>query len=176
MMCVVPNRTLFLTKAKACEKTRMEENIVWSIQVEPSICVSGRQPWRNEKSTHSLSMLSLSALASSCSAEVATWPGLHVHRAGPVNGLYGGHPAIYVADCTGILHNANGPWPAMRVISLGIRTVPVLSVAKKLAATRPSSDSTCRQHVPADEEHEADWLSIGCWKTLAWMFFFLFSK
>ena len=42
-------------------------------------------------------------------------------------------------------------WPAMRVISLGIRTVPVLSVAKKLAAPRPSSDSTCRQHVPADE-------------------------
>ena len=44
-------------------------------------------------------------------------------------------------------------WPAMRVISLGIRTVPVLSVAKKLSAPRPSSDSTCRQHVhvPADE-------------------------
>ena len=30
------------------------------------------------------------------------------------------------------------PWPAMRVISLGIRTVPVLSVAKKLAAPRPT--------------------------------------
>ena len=45
----------------------------------------------------------------------------------------------------------SGSWPAMRVISLGIRTVPVLSVAKKLAAPRPSSDSTCRQHVPADE-------------------------
>ena len=30
-------------------------------------------------------------------------------------------------------------WPAMRVISLGIRTVPVLSVAKKLAAPRPTS-------------------------------------
>ena len=29
-------------------------------------------------------------------------------------------------------------WPAMRVISLGIRTVPVLSVAKKLAAPRPT--------------------------------------
>ena len=54
-------------------------------------------------------MLSLSASASSCSAAVANWPGWHVHRAGPpVNGLYGGHPAIYVADCTGILHNANG--------------------------------------------------------------------
>ena len=39
----------------------------------------------------------------------------------------------------------------MRVISLGIRTVPVLSVAKKLAAPRPSSDSTCRQHVRAGE-------------------------
>ena len=39
----------------------------------------------------------------------------------------------------------------MRVISLGIRTVPVLSVAKKLSAPRPSSDSTCRQHIPADE-------------------------
>ena len=30
------------------------------------------------------------------------------------------------------------PWPSMRVISLGIRTVPVLSVAKKLTAFRPS--------------------------------------
>ena len=30
------------------------------------------------------------------------------------------------------------PWPAMRVISLGISTVPVLSVAKKLAAPRPA--------------------------------------
>ena len=30
-------------------------------------------------------------------------------------------------------------WPAMRVISLGIRTVPVLSVAKKLAAPLPTS-------------------------------------
>ena len=29
-------------------------------------------------------------------------------------------------------------WPAMRVISLGIRTVPVLSVATKLAAPRPT--------------------------------------
>ena len=29
-------------------------------------------------------------------------------------------------------------WPAMRVISLGIRTVPVLSAAKKLAAPRPT--------------------------------------
>ena len=29
-------------------------------------------------------------------------------------------------------------WPAMHVISLGIRTVPVLSVAKKLAAPRPT--------------------------------------
>ena len=29
-------------------------------------------------------------------------------------------------------------WPAMRVISLGIRTVPVLSVAKKFAAARPT--------------------------------------
>ena len=29
-------------------------------------------------------------------------------------------------------------WPAMRVISLGIRTVPVLSVAKKLAAPLPA--------------------------------------
>ena len=30
------------------------------------------------------------------------------------------------------------PWPAMRVISLGIRTVPVLSIAKKLAAPWPT--------------------------------------
>ena len=29
-------------------------------------------------------------------------------------------------------------WPAMRVFSLGIRTVPVLLVAKKLAAPRPT--------------------------------------
>ena len=29
---------------------------------------------------------------------------------------------------------ASPSWPAMRVVSLGIRTVPVLSVAKKLAA------------------------------------------
>ena len=29
-------------------------------------------------------------------------------------------------------------WPAMRVINLGIRTLPVLSVAKKLAAPRPT--------------------------------------
>ena len=30
------------------------------------------------------------------------------------------------------------PWPAMRVISLGIRTAPVLSVANELAAPRPT--------------------------------------
>ena len=38
-------------------------------------------------------------------------------------------------------------WPAMRVISLGIRTVPVLSVAKKLAAT-----------LGADEAKMYNWL------------------
>ena len=36
------------------------------------------------------------------------------------------------------LHLSKISWPAMRVISLGIRTVPVLSVAKKLAAPRPT--------------------------------------
>ena len=51
------------------------------------------------------------------------------------------------------------PWLAMRVISLGIRTVPVLSVAKKLAAPRSSSDITCRQHVPADERA---WMRTDC--------------
>ena len=34
------------------------------------------------------------------------------------------------------------PWQAMRVISLGIRTVPVLSIARKLAAPRPTPTST----------------------------------
>ena len=45
-------------------------------------------------------------------------------------------------------------WPAMRVISLGKRTVPVLSVAKKLSAPRPSSDSTCRT------------ARAGCWGSM----------
>ena len=37
-----------------------------------------------------------------------------------------------------VKQTAKNSWPAMRVISLGIRTVPVLSVAKKLAAPRPT--------------------------------------
>ena len=41
--------------------------------------------------------------------------------------------ALDLVKCTQHIH----AWPAMRVISLGIRTVPVLSVAKKLAAPRP---------------------------------------
>ena len=36
------------------------------------------------------------------------------------------------------IRSSRDAWPAMRVISLGIRTVPVLSVAKKLAAQRPT--------------------------------------
>ena len=36
------------------------------------------------------------------------------------------------------LHQALPSWPEMRAISLGMRTVPVLSVAKKLAAPRPT--------------------------------------
>ena len=40
------------------------------------------------------------------------------------------------------LLKSGATWPAMRVISLDIRTVPVLSVAKKLAAPRPTPDPT----------------------------------
>ena len=43
---------------------------------------------------------------------------------------------VFVSGC--IKKCARVSWPAMRVISLGIRTVPVLSVAKKLAAPRPT--------------------------------------
>ena len=54
----------------------------------------------------------------------------------------------------------------MRVFSPGIRTVPVLSVAKKPAAPRPTSTSTG----PAAKcalirQDEPVWLSIGCWNT-----------
>ena len=38
----------------------------------------------------------------------------------------------------------------MHVISLGVRAVPVLSVAKKLTVPRPTSDSTGRE-VRADQ-------------------------
>ena len=63
-------------------------------------------------------------------------------------------------------------WPAMRVISLGIRTVPVLSVAKKLAAPRPTPTAPAAK-CGLIRQHEADWLwlSIGCWKTFALLFF-----
>ena len=43
-----------------------------------------------------------------------------------------------LAVCSDGMTEAEPTWPAMRVISLGIRTVPVLSVAKKLAAPRPT--------------------------------------
>ena len=56
-----------------------------------------------------------------------------------------------------------------------IRTVPVLSVAKKLAAPRPSSDSTCGQHVPADEGAWSGLTVNSCWKTLALLLLFFFS-
>ena len=56
----------------------------------------------------------------------------------------------------------------MRVISLGIRTVPVLSVAKELASPRraPATPVAMYGRIRQDE---ADWLwlSIGCWKTFA---------
>ena len=63
-------------------------------------------------------------------------------------------------------------WPAMRVISLGIRTVPVLSVAKKLAAPRPTPTAQAAK-CGLIRQDEADWLwlSIGCWKTFALLFF-----
>ena len=60
----------------------------------------------------------------------------------------------------------------MRVISLGIRTVPVLSVAKKLAAPRPTPTAPAAK-CGLIRQDEADWLwlSIGCWKTFALLFF-----
>ena len=60
----------------------------------------------------------------------------------------------------------------MRVISLGIRTVPVLSVAKKLAAPRPTPTAPAAK-CGLIRQDEADWLwlSIGCWKTFAMLFF-----
>ena len=63
-------------------------------------------------------------------------------------------------------------WPAMRVISLGIRTVPILSVAKKLAAPRPTPTALAAK-CGLIRQDEADWLwlSIGCWKTFALLFF-----
>ena len=67
---------------------------------------------------------------------------------------------------------ATPSWPAMRVISLGIRTVPVLSVAKKLAAPRPTPTAPAAK-CGLIRQDEADWLwlSIGCWKTFALLFF-----
>ena len=64
------------------------------------------------------------------------------------------------------------PWPAMRVISLGKRTVPVLSVAKKLAAPRPTPTAPAVK-CGLIRQDEADWLwlSFGCWKTFALLFF-----
>ena len=61
----------------------------------------------------------------------------------------------------------------MRVISLGIRTVPVLSVAKKLAAPRPTPTAPAAK-CGLIRQDEADWLwlSIGCWKTFALLFFY----
>ena len=73
MMSVVPDRTLLLTnsvrKDRDGRKTRCGQ--YRSIQVEPSICMSGRQPRRNEKTTRSLSMLSISSYASICPLRAA---------------------------------------------------------------------------------------------------------
>ena len=46
-------------------------------------------------------------------------------------------------------------WPAMRVISLGIRTIPVLSVAKKLAAPRRAPTGPAAKCGPIRQD-EAD--------------------
>ena len=68
-------------------------------------------------------------------------------------------------------------WPAMRVISLGIRTVPVLSVAKKLAAPRPTpTASAAKCGLIRQDEADWLWLSIWCWKTFALLFFSFLLK
>ena len=77
--------------------------------------------------------------------------------------------------CTALQHEGHGQcssWPAMRVISPGIRTVPVLSVAKKLTAPRPTPTAPAAK-CGLIRQDEADWLwlSIGCWKTFALLFF-----
>ena len=65
----------------------------------------------------------------------------------------------------------------MGVISLGIRTVPVLSVAKKLAAPRPTPTAPAAK-CGLIRQDEADWLwlSIECWKTFALLFFSSFLE
>ena len=65
----------------------------------------------------------------------------------------------------------------MCVISLGIKTVPVLSVAKKLAAPRPTPTAPAAKcGLIGQDEADWLWLSIGCWKTFALLFFFCSSR
>ena len=60
----------------------------------------------------------------------------------------------------------------MRVISLGIRMVLVLSVAKKLAAPRRTPTApAAKWGLIRQDEADWLWLSIGCWKTFALLFF-----
>ena len=47
-------------------------------------------------------------------------------------------------------------WPAMRVISLGIRTVPASSVGKKLAAQRPTSTAPAEKCGPGRMKRTVD--------------------
>ena len=79
----------------AGENTRMEEEqggVDTGRAIDHALAVRAR----NEKSTRWIYRPPAAA---------TTWPGFHVHRAGPVNGLYPGRPAIYVAYCTGVLAN-----------------------------------------------------------------------
>ena len=60
----------------------------------------------------------------------------------------------------------------MRDICLGIRTVLVLPVAKKLAPPPPTSTApavTRRKAHWLCRKDEVEWLSIRCWKTLFWL-------
>ena len=67
----------------------------------------------------------------------------------------------------------------MRVISLGIRTVPVLSVAKKLAAPRPTPTAPAAKCglIKQDELKRTDYdCRLGAEKLLPCCSFLLFSK
>ena len=56
----------------------------------------------------------------------------------------------------------------MHVINLGTRTVPVFSVAKKLAAPRRAPTAPAAKcGLIRQDETDWLWLSIGCWKTFA---------
>ena len=95
-----------------------ENNKVWSIPVKRSICVSGREHGMKNPRIDNRPLTGFVLCAQLWPAAVATWPGFHVHRAGPVNGLYPGRPAIYSAFCMGIL--GNGKWwiPGRSVTSI----------------------------------------------------------